>query len=62
MALTFCVPGGGGYHGNPSLFILRLFRCNVPWNVLKLSELENLQLLDQGRVLNFYDGAARLAD
>lgn len=28
----------------------------------KLSKFKNLQLLDQGRVLNFYDVAVRLSD
>lgn len=50
--------GGGGEHpGNTPLFMLKLFCGSVPWNVFKLSELKNLQLLDQGRVLNFYDVA-----
>ena len=34
----------------------------IPYNVFKLSELKNLQVLDKGRVLHFYDVDMRLPD
>lgn len=53
---------GVGVSREHPLFTLKLFCGNALWNVFKLSELKNLQLLDWGGVLNFYDVAVRLVD
>lgn len=55
--------GGGGWNpANTPLFTLKLFCGNVCWDVFKLTELKNLQLLDHGSVLSFYGVASRLTD
>lgn len=51
-----------GDQERPRLFTLKLFCGSVPRHVFKLTDFKNLQLFDQGNVLNFYGVAVGLAD